>query len=71
MPAFVEPMRPTLAAKPFSDPAYLFELKLDGWRTLCFLIRAVIAAIAHDLIGGKGDVWRRNQRDRAERECDQ
>ena len=37
MPAFVEPMRPTLAAKPFSDPAYLFELKLDGWRTLCFL----------------------------------
>jgi hypothetical protein len=30
MPAFVEPMRPTLAAKPFSDPAYLFELKLDG-----------------------------------------
>ena len=37
MPAFVEPMRPTVAAKPFSDPAYLFELKLDGWRTLCFL----------------------------------
>ena len=37
MPAFVEPMRPTLAAKPFSDPAWLFELKLDGWRTLCAL----------------------------------
>jgi bifunctional non-homologous end joining protein LigD len=37
MPAFVELMRPVLAAKPFSDPAYLFELKLDGWRTLCFL----------------------------------
>src|ERR1051326_7839980 len=37
MPAFVEPMRPALAAKPFSNPAYLFELKLDGWRTLCFL----------------------------------
>lgn len=37
MPAFVEPMRPTLAAKPFSDPAWLFELKLDGWRTLCLL----------------------------------
>ena len=37
MPTFVEPMRPSLAAKPFSDAAYLFELKLDGWRTLCFL----------------------------------
>ena len=37
MPAFVEPMRPTLAAKAFSDPAWLFELKLDGWRTLCLL----------------------------------
>jgi len=35
------------------------------------VLPAVIAAIAHDLIGGKGDVWRRNQRDRAERECDQ
>jgi bifunctional non-homologous end joining protein LigD len=37
MPAFVEPMRPSLASKPFSDPAYLFELKLDGWRAFCFL----------------------------------
>jgi bifunctional non-homologous end joining protein LigD len=37
MSAFVEPMRPALAAKPFSDPAYLYELKLDGWRTLCVL----------------------------------
>jgi bifunctional non-homologous end joining protein LigD len=37
MPAFVEPMRPTLAAKPFSDSGWLFEPKWDGWRTLCFL----------------------------------
>jgi bifunctional non-homologous end joining protein LigD len=37
MPASVEPMRPILAAKPFSDPAWLFEPKWDGWRTLCFL----------------------------------
>jgi ATP-dependent DNA ligase len=29
-------MRPTLAAKPFSNPAWLFEPKWDGWRTLCF-----------------------------------
>jgi bifunctional non-homologous end joining protein LigD len=37
MPRFVEPMRPTLAAKPFSDSGWLFEPKWDGWRTLCFL----------------------------------
>src|SRR5215510_1768153 len=37
MSASVEPMRPTLAAKPFSDPAWLFEPKWDGWRTLCFV----------------------------------
>jgi bifunctional non-homologous end joining protein LigD len=37
MPASIEPMRPTLAAKPFSDPAWLFEPKWDGWRTLCFV----------------------------------
>jgi bifunctional non-homologous end joining protein LigD len=37
MPASVEPMRPTLAAKPFSDPGWLFEPKWDGWRTLCFV----------------------------------
>ena len=34
MPAFIEPMRPSLASKPFCDPAWLFELKLDGWKTL-------------------------------------
>ena len=37
MPVFVEPMRPTLAAKPFSNAAWLFEPKWDGWRTLCFV----------------------------------
>lgn len=36
MPTFVEPMRPSLAAKPFSSAAWLFEPKWDGWRTLCF-----------------------------------
>jgi bifunctional non-homologous end joining protein LigD len=37
MPVSVEPMRPTPVAKPFSDPAWLFEPKWDGWRALCFL----------------------------------
>jgi bifunctional non-homologous end joining protein LigD len=30
-------MRPTLAAKPFTDSGWLFEPKWDGWRTLCLL----------------------------------
>jgi len=42
MPTFVEPMRPTLAAKPFSDSGWLFEPKWDGWRTLCFLRRGKV-----------------------------
>ncbi len=37
MPPSVDPMLPTLVTKPFSDPAWLFEPKWDGWRTLCFL----------------------------------
>src|ERR1051325_10821091 len=37
LPASVEPMRPSLAAMPFSDPSWLFEPKWDGWRTLCFV----------------------------------
>jgi bifunctional non-homologous end joining protein LigD len=36
MPAFIQPMRPTIAAKPFSNTQWLFEPKWDGWRTLCF-----------------------------------
>ena len=32
MPDFVEPMKATLADRPFSDPAWLFELKWDGYR---------------------------------------
>jgi bifunctional non-homologous end joining protein LigD len=37
IPAFIEPMRPSVASKPFSDAAWLFEPKWDGWRTLCLL----------------------------------
>ncbi len=32
MPAFIEPMKATLTDRPFSDPAWLFELKWDGYR---------------------------------------
>ena len=32
LPAFIAPMVATLADRPFSDPDWLFELKLDGYR---------------------------------------
>ena len=37
MPSYVEPMLPTPFKLPFSDPQWLFEPKLDGYRALCFL----------------------------------
>jgi DNA ligase D-like protein (predicted ligase) len=36
IPSFFEPMKATLAADPFSDPAWVFERKLDGIRALVF-----------------------------------
>jgi bifunctional non-homologous end joining protein LigD len=36
-PPALEPMIPTLIAQPFSDPYWLFEPKLDGYRTIAFL----------------------------------
>ena len=38
MPQRIEPMFATLAAKPFSDPNWLFEIKWDGYR-----LQAVVA----------------------------
>jgi bifunctional non-homologous end joining protein LigD len=32
MPGFIEPMTAVLADRPFSDPAWLFEVKWDGYR---------------------------------------
>jgi bifunctional non-homologous end joining protein LigD len=39
MPARLEPMLPTLVEKPFSDPAWLFELKWDGVRAIAWMDR--------------------------------
>jgi DNA ligase D-like protein (predicted ligase) len=36
MPEWVEPMLATLTDRPFSDPAWIFETKLDGQRSLLF-----------------------------------
>jgi len=37
MPSVLDSMLATLAKQPFSNPAWLFEPKWDGFRALCFL----------------------------------
>jgi bifunctional non-homologous end joining protein LigD len=53
LPDFVAPMQATAVDAPFSDPDWLFELKLDGYR-----IEAVIA-------DGRVKLWTRNRQDAA------
>lgn len=35
----VEPLAPTMRPQPFSDPAWLFEPKYDGFRGMLYLTR--------------------------------
>ena len=51
LPQRIEPMLATLAAKPFSDPKWLFEIKWDGYR-----VQAVVA-------DGAVRIWTRNLHD--------
>ena len=51
MPDFIPPMKATLADRPFSDPDWLFELKLDGYR---------VESWVRD---GRIKLWTRNQQD--------
>src|SRR3954468_15266617 len=37
MPSMIKPMLATLVDEPFSDPAWIFETKWDGYRSVCFL----------------------------------
>ncbi len=53
MPEFVEPMQATLAAGPFSDPDWLFEVKWDGYR---------VEAVVRD---GRVRLWTRTRQDAA------
>ena len=53
MPDFIEPMRATLADRPFSDPDWLFEVKWDGYR---------VEAVVRD---GSIRLWTRNRQDAA------
>ena len=33
----IEPIIPTLRKEPFDDPDWLFDIKYDGFRALCYL----------------------------------
>ncbi len=48
MPSSVEPMLPTAAKLPFSDPHWLFEPKWDGYRALCFLKEGQVRFISRN-----------------------
>src|SRR4051794_33477159 len=37
MPSLIKPMLATLVDEPFSDPAWIFETKWDGYRSVCFV----------------------------------
>jgi len=41
-------MLPTPAKLPFSDPQWLFEPKLDGFRALCFLHRGKVRFVSRN-----------------------
>ncbi len=51
MPDWIQPALASLADRPFSDPAWLFEIKWDGARTLA------------RVQNGKPRLWSRSQRD--------
>ena len=51
LPDFIEPMKATQADKPFDDPDWFFEVKLDGYR---------VEAVVDD---GKVRLWTRNKQD--------
>lgn len=53
MPAFIPPMNATAADRVFSDPDWVFELKLDGYR-----VEAVVEE-------GRVRLWTRNRQDAA------
>ncbi len=53
MPDFIEPMKATLATGAFSDPAWLYEVKWDGYR-----VEAVVR-------GRDVRLWTRNRQDAA------
>jgi len=49
MPQTLRPMLATLAAEVFSDPAWIFEVKWDGVRALCFFRDGEVTLLSRNL----------------------
>ncbi len=47
-PQALKPMLATLAPEPFSDPKWLFEPKLDGFRILAFIRKGEVTLLTRD-----------------------
>ncbi|HEV3228307.1 MAG TPA: non-homologous end-joining DNA ligase [Solirubrobacteraceae bacterium] len=47
-PEWVEPMKATLAAEPFTDPAWIFERKLDGIRSISRRTRSQVSLLSRN-----------------------
>ncbi|HZR30690.1 MAG TPA: non-homologous end-joining DNA ligase [Terriglobales bacterium] len=48
MPRTIHPMLATLVDKPFDDPAWLFEIKWDGYRAIAFLEDAKVRLVSRN-----------------------
>jgi bifunctional non-homologous end joining protein LigD len=46
MPGAIHPMLATTADKPFDDPAWLFEIKWDGYRAVCFIEKGAVRLVS-------------------------
>jgi bifunctional non-homologous end joining protein LigD len=44
----IEPIIPTLGKEPFDDPDWLFDIKYDGFRALCYLERGCCRLVSRN-----------------------
>ncbi len=59
MPATIHPMLATPVDKPFDDPAWLFEVKWDGYRAVAFIEHGAVRLVSrnqNDLTAGYGEL---------------
>ncbi len=59
MPAAIHPMLATPVDKPFDDPAWLFEVKWDGYRAVAFINDGKVRLVSrnqNDLTAGYGEL---------------
>ena len=48
MPTAIHPMLATASEKPFNDPAWLFEIKWDGYRAIAFIEKKAVRLVSRN-----------------------